>query len=271
MTAATLDEAIDLQNAVDFGLTGGIHSLDVEEIDRWLERVQVGNAYVNKPITGAIVRRQPFGGWKASSVGPGAKAGGPHYVAQLGDWADRTAPADGSAPSSAPSTVPDRDSDPSGWLAWAKADDARAWTETFAREHDPSHLRVEQNVLRYRPVEVLTLRVGEGARDADVDRVLHAARTAGVPVVLSRLDGPHAESDETFAERVADGAVRGRVRVVGHVTGLREAAAPRVGAVTVLDQPVVASADRELLVVVREQAVSRTRHRYGHIAHHATE
>jgi RHH-type proline utilization regulon transcriptional repressor/proline dehydrogenase/delta 1-pyrroline-5-carboxylate dehydrogenase len=43
----------------------------------------VGNAYVNRPITGAIVERQSFGGWKHSVVGPGAKAGGPNYVAQL--------------------------------------------------------------------------------------------------------------------------------------------------------------------------------------------
>ena len=63
MTAATLDEAIDIVNAVDFGLTGGIHSLDPEEVTTWLDRVEVGNAYVNRGITGAIVRRQSFVGW----------------------------------------------------------------------------------------------------------------------------------------------------------------------------------------------------------------
>ena len=54
-----------------FGLTGGLHSLDEAEIEHWLDRVEVGNAYVNRHITGAIVRRQPFGGWKAS----GGRAG----------------------------------------------------------------------------------------------------------------------------------------------------------------------------------------------------
>ncbi len=57
----------------------------------------------------------------------------------------------------------------------------------------------------------------------------------------------------------------GRVRVVGQAPGLREAAARRAGFVTVLDHPVVASGERELLAVVREQAVSRARHRYGHV------
>ena len=65
MAARDLDHAIELQNDTDFGLTGGIHSLDPHEISRWLERVEVGNAYVNRTITGAIVGRQPFGGLEA--------------------------------------------------------------------------------------------------------------------------------------------------------------------------------------------------------------
>ena len=42
--------------------------------------------YVNRGITGAIVRRQPFGGWKKSTVGSGTKAGGPNYLVALTDW-----------------------------------------------------------------------------------------------------------------------------------------------------------------------------------------
>ena len=86
MRADTLDQAIDLANAQPFGLTSGIQTLDDREIARWEGRIEAGNLYVNRPITGAIVGRQPFGGWKASSVGPGAKAGGPNYVLQLARW-----------------------------------------------------------------------------------------------------------------------------------------------------------------------------------------
>jgi RHH-type proline utilization regulon transcriptional repressor/proline dehydrogenase/delta 1-pyrroline-5-carboxylate dehydrogenase len=78
MRATDLDEAIKLQNAPRYGLTGGIHTLEDSEAARWLEHVRVGNAYVNRHITGAIVQRQPFGGWKRSAIGPGAKAGGPN-------------------------------------------------------------------------------------------------------------------------------------------------------------------------------------------------
>ena len=88
MTAGSLDEAIDHQNATGFGLTGGLHSLDADEIAVWSERAEVGNAYVNRHITGAIVQRQSFGGWKGSVVGPGAKPGGPNYVAQFGTFSD---------------------------------------------------------------------------------------------------------------------------------------------------------------------------------------
>ncbi|MFI6427432.1 bifunctional proline dehydrogenase/L-glutamate gamma-semialdehyde dehydrogenase [Promicromonospora sp. NPDC050880] len=247
MTARTLDEALALQNAVSFGLTGGIHSLDDAEVEHWLERVEVGNAYVNRHITGAIVQRQSFGGWKASVVGSGAKAGGPNYVAQLGRWAD--------APD-----VPSRTEDPAGWLAWARADDARAWLTEFSAEHDPSGLGVESNVFRYRPVPGITVRVGAGAPDVEVQRVLAAAARAGVPATVVGQE----VTDEAFAESVADGVVTGRIRVVGEAPGLRDAAASRLGSVTVLDGPVLASGRRELLTMLREQAVSRTMHRYGH-------
>ncbi len=252
MTAETLDEAIEWQNAVDFGLTGGIHSLDAGEIERWLDRVEVGNAYVNRHITGAIVQRQPFGGWKHSAIGPGAKAGGPNYVAQLGSWSDDEA------------VVPARAERPQDWLAWAEADDERWWAQEFAVDHDPTGLQVEANILRYRPIRSLTVRVGAGALDVEVARVVHAAEVAGVPAEVVR-SGAGGVSDQEFAARVAAGEFSGRIRVIGHSAGLAEAAAGRVGDVTVLAAPVVASGRRELLTVLREQAISRTRHRYGHV------
>ncbi len=241
MVAKDLDEALTFQNATAYGLTGGLHSLHEGEIDQWLSEVEVGNAYVNRGTTGAIVRRQSFGGWKASAIGPGAKAGGPHYVAQLADWADS----------------PDVPAADQGWLAWARADDARAWAQQFSVEHDPSALGVETNVFRYRPIEHLWVRVAADAPEREVQRVLSAASTAGVRTTVRR--------DDAFESEVAAGRVTGRVRVIGTVPGLRAAAAGHLGTVTVLDHPVLASGERELLTVLREQAISRTMHRYGHL------
>jgi RHH-type proline utilization regulon transcriptional repressor/proline dehydrogenase/delta 1-pyrroline-5-carboxylate dehydrogenase len=104
--------------------------------------------------------------------------------------------------------------------------------------------------------------VGHGAAQHQVERVLRLAVRAGVPVSLSDA---RRESDARFARRIAAGQVRGRVRVVGESAGLHEAAAARAGDVTVLDRPVLADGRREALTVLREQAVSRTLHRFGHL------
>jgi RHH-type proline utilization regulon transcriptional repressor/proline dehydrogenase/delta 1-pyrroline-5-carboxylate dehydrogenase len=86
MTADTLEEAIAIQNQIEYGLTAGLHSLNTDELGLWLDTIQAGNLYINRGITGAIVQRQPFGGWKKSAVGAGTKAGGPNYLAGLGGW-----------------------------------------------------------------------------------------------------------------------------------------------------------------------------------------
>ena len=56
MHAPTLERAIELQNAVEYGLTAGLHTQDPAELALWLDRVQAGNLYVNRGITGAIVQ-----------------------------------------------------------------------------------------------------------------------------------------------------------------------------------------------------------------------
>ncbi len=92
MRAPDFITALTWQNATDFGLTAGLHSLDPEECTMFTERVEAGNVYINRATTGAIVQRQPFGGWKRSAIGPGAKAGGPGYVAVLQQWRTTTGP-----------------------------------------------------------------------------------------------------------------------------------------------------------------------------------
>ena len=83
MEARDLDAAIDLVNATGYGLTSGLESLDDREQEHWQRHIRAGNLYINRPTTGAIVLRQPFGGMGKSSVGPGIKAGGPNYVVPL--------------------------------------------------------------------------------------------------------------------------------------------------------------------------------------------
>ncbi|MEE9240903.1 MAG: bifunctional proline dehydrogenase/L-glutamate gamma-semialdehyde dehydrogenase, partial [bacterium] len=86
MRAKNLEEAIGLVNQTGYGLTSGLESLDDREQRIWRESIEAGNLYINRVTTGAIVLRQPFGGMGKSAFGPGIKAGGPNYVAQLMDF-----------------------------------------------------------------------------------------------------------------------------------------------------------------------------------------
>ncbi len=243
MFAADLDDALAIQNATPFGLTGGIHSLDPDEVAHWRDRVEVGNAYVNRVITGAIVQRQPFGGWKRSSIGPGAKAGGPNYVAQLGRWSDG-----------------DLSIDDGSWLPAARKSDHRAWTEKFSIEHDPTGLFCESNVFRYRPLPLIAVRVESDAHPSTLERVRFAAATCGVPIFVStHLD----ESAAAFAERLPALGVE-RVRLLGTLDPVvRDAAA--AASIHLVDDLVTAEGRVELLHYLREQAISTTLHRHGNI------
>ncbi|MFZ9100455.1 MAG: bifunctional proline dehydrogenase/L-glutamate gamma-semialdehyde dehydrogenase, partial [Candidatus Planktophila sp.] len=124
--APNFDTAIHWQNETDFGLTAGIQSLDEKECEAWINRVEAGNLYVNRGITGAIVNRQPFGGWKKSAVGPNAKAGGLNYVNTLRNWP----------------RVTNLEAAMYGVNTW--------WSKVGSQAIDRSGLLVEKNFQRYR-------------------------------------------------------------------------------------------------------------------------
>ena len=79
--ADQLDRVLDAIDATGYGLTLGVHSRIDETVRRVVERLQVGNIYVNRNMIGAVVGVQPFGGSGLSGTGP--KAGGPHYLARF--------------------------------------------------------------------------------------------------------------------------------------------------------------------------------------------
>jgi RHH-type proline utilization regulon transcriptional repressor/proline dehydrogenase/delta 1-pyrroline-5-carboxylate dehydrogenase len=81
LRAQDLDEALSIANGTDYALTGGLYSRSPAHIDRVREELEVGNLYINRPITGALVGRQPFGGFRLSGIG--SQAGGPDYLLQF--------------------------------------------------------------------------------------------------------------------------------------------------------------------------------------------
>jgi RHH-type proline utilization regulon transcriptional repressor/proline dehydrogenase/delta 1-pyrroline-5-carboxylate dehydrogenase len=79
--AKNFDEAIKMANTSQYALTGGIFSRSPARIELAKERLECGNLYINRGITGALVGRHPFGGFKLSGLG--SKTGGKDYLIQL--------------------------------------------------------------------------------------------------------------------------------------------------------------------------------------------
>ena len=286
MRAETLEEAVEWQNAVDFGLTAGIHSLDADEIGYWLENVHAGNVYVNRTITGAIVRRQPFGGWKRSSVGAGTKAGGPNYLIGLGHVEPDFSEA-----------LPKQIHIASDVLRKARAvattmsfiDQERfvrvirgmdgARESEFNQVHDPSQLGVEKNCFRYLPAKNVIIRLGEGGNLGELLATAAGALSVGCrpqissAAALSRQMAEYlgdlsvtVESDAAFeqymsAHRTSAEGLRVRL-LAGNATSLARAVEGSVD-VAIYSEPLTASGRVELLPFVLEQAVSATNHRFG--------
>lgn len=283
MTADTLAEAVEYVNAIDYGLTSGLHSFDEDEIEYWMQHVEAGNLYINRGITGAIVQRQPFGGWKKAAVGAGAKAGGPNYLMGFGSWHDAPDTVATRARMSSPvaeSVLQAAQQLPEGereWLRTALGTDVRAWDDEFARVHDKTALEHEHNAFRYHSVPV-TIRT-EGTRLVELLRVIGAGMRAGAPLTVSTATEPPSsvrelcaragaslfiEDADAWAARVRELAdAGGRVRLVQADAAAVTAASHGSPALAVYAGEVVTAGRVELLPFLREQAVSITAHRFG--------
>ena len=291
--ARSLDEAIELQNAVAYGLTAGLHTQDPGDLATWLDRVEAGNLYVNRGITGAIVQRQPFGGWKRSSVGAGTKAGGPNYLIGLGSWRASTGAAsttlhlrglDSRITDLIESAQPTLDYESFEWLRRGALSDAVAWDREFGQVRDVSGLRVERNLFRYRPVDV-AVRATSDATWQSVLRVVIAGVRAGSVVTLSTPVGLPAdvrralgdvgiavsvETDGEWLQRLAVREARPpRVRLIGSSSAVAQVRDALAGAtegdpdLAVYADEVTTAGRIELLPFVHEQSITITAHRFG--------
>ena len=279
MIAPNLEAAIALQNSVDYGLTTGIHSLDAVEIEKWLAKIQAGNLYVNRGITGAIVQRQPFGGWKRSSVGPSTKAGGPNYILSLTNWKSSRSTASAEIRNKsvnellAVAQLTDfSDTEMESLVRAAKSDQA-ALTETFSNATDPSNLDSERNVLRYRRSDCM-LRIQDTAGSQETMRALSVALILGNldvsafeldknVITLLKKSGVRVaiEDQDTFERRLA--ASPRRVRLVGGEPIVDADSAFSNCDVAVYSHELTESGRIELLPFFKEQSVTVTGHRFG--------
>jgi len=244
MRAPDLDTAIEWQNAVEYGLTAGIHALDVGECETWIERIQSGNVYVNRGTTGAVVNRQPFGGWKKSAVGPTAKAGGENYVACLRNWTP-------------------------GQAALTSADTEAWWRTIGSSVRDLTGLTVERNLVRLRPLHTPVLvRVDADTRAIDLESVRRMAARTGTRIVLSSATSRGADTAVEGVEQAVERVRAGRVSRVRWLSDEDPGDLAVVGldaGISIDRRPIAGSVLVEGPRWMHEQSVRITAHRYGNV------
>jgi RHH-type proline utilization regulon transcriptional repressor/proline dehydrogenase/delta 1-pyrroline-5-carboxylate dehydrogenase len=226
MPAPDFATALSLQNATDYGLTAGIHSLNTRECEIWINSVAAGNLYVNRGITGAVVNRQPFGGWKRSSVGATSKAGGPNYLNSLRNWL------------------------PMHSLDSTKESSQKWWDEHGSKNIDAAGLRVERNYQRYRPYfNGVTVFIDSETPSDVIEYVKWISELVGTQVLWSAKDNEIGECEKVrwlskkpapTAELLARGISLDR-------------------------RPIASRGDIEAPRWLLEQSVSITNHRYGNV------
>ncbi|MBR6170245.1 MAG: bifunctional proline dehydrogenase/L-glutamate gamma-semialdehyde dehydrogenase [Bacteroidaceae bacterium] len=248
----TLEQAVELVNGLDYGLTSGLQSLDEQEQRYWKNHILAGNLYINRGITGAIVNRQPFGGMKLSAFGPGLKAGGPNYVAQFMTITDKTG---------------------------TSTDYRTSYAEWYEKEfRHPRNIqptiRGEQNVFRYLPLAGgMALRlIGDESKE-QLEMVCLAAKTVGTPLTVSADDGnslldvaraqgctarnenlaafcesiKHYERIRTISSEVPDVVFQAAANYDKYIAQARPVHDGRI----------------ELIHYIKEQSISNEYHRYG--------
>jgi RHH-type proline utilization regulon transcriptional repressor/proline dehydrogenase/delta 1-pyrroline-5-carboxylate dehydrogenase len=290
MKAKDLENALEIQNATDFGLTAGIHSLNTDEIKYWLDNIDAGNLYVNRGITGAIVERQPFGGFKRSSVGYGLKAGGRNYLLQFGHFEDS---ADVQLDTKLNVDEWEQmlalvEPEKLGWLHQAIRSDSY-WREKLYRPKtlDAGTLEVEGNYHRYLPSadKNIIIRVSRHATKAELVRVLVAVAQVGFTLSihpgfqmanqltddqLSELKGTDGgrcaiQTEDEFVAAIRKVQPGTKLFVIG-------AKEPQLDDLQanpdlfVIDTPITKSGRAMQLAFYREQSISITQHRFGAIS-----
>ncbi len=302
MCADDLDHAVSLANGTGYGLTSAIESLDKREQKRWKETIRAGNLYLNRGTTGAITLRQPFGGMSKSAIGPGIKAGSPHYVAQFMKFEETGFPGIGAIKkeSSLLRLVQKWQTD----LVWGKfaetADDMQKtvraiksyifqFERVFSGETDYFHLRGQDNILRFLPLGRVVIQLHEADSLFEILARIAAARVCGCTAIISipgelKNHGVEFIQREMCAPLMEESTLRFEsdadlIERMPKVQGIRYAgpertpdAVLRAAAKTgfyIAREPVLMEGRIELLHYLKNQSICDMVHRYGNLGERA--
>lgn len=279
--AESVEKAFDLMNQTPYGLTAGLHTLDEREQKKWLTKIEAGNCYINRTMTGAVVQRQPFGGCKESGFGKGAKAGGPNYLVQLMEPVQKQLPLEKGVVCSdlqrltSKLEAEEQFSDHIDVWKASLSSYSFYWEHYFSHFQDVSLVRGQDNFFGYLTHPQLLLRGQQGDTSLDLLRVYAAAFICKTPLSISLEDVETAaffkklgvearhESEEQFISRLLRENIQ-RVRLL-------KSPAPKIlellakKACHLNQGAVMANGRIELLHVLRELSISHDYHRYGNL------
>jgi len=281
--AQDLDDALRIANSTQYGLTSGLISLDQREHIHYIEKIEAGNLYINRSTTGAIVKRQPFGGCKNSSFGKGSKAGGPNYLRELVHIKQISLPKEKHPLSDEvnylTSLLNDVDLTAEELGMWYAAISNYAyWWKRMKRNFDPSKILGQDNLFCYIPKKGMTLRISDDSNLMDTLKVLAAALTCSCPLEISIPKETTLgiewkdlslyltviiETEKEFEKRVSAGLIK-TVRLTTKPSESLFLAASKE-AITIIDDPVLNNGRFELLQYLREVAISIDYHRHGNL------
>lgn len=288
MRAKDLKEAIELVNATGYGLTAGFESLDEREWEYFHTHIEAGNIYINKPTTGAIVLRQPFGGVKKSAIGFGRKVGVYNYITQ---FMDIKASADTNLLDSPLANALEKLSKASDESIKATLANAAimAKSYTYHYKHEFSvakdyvNIRGEDNLFSYTQIKNLAFRVCEEDSLQDILGVIMGCHTLGLSPLISYNTRQNSiitelkkickavdlgadfveENEEQFIAKISK-FERIRYHAKADKADPLYQAAAKEAKIIIRDKPLL-NGRFELLFYHNEKALSVSYHRYGNL------
>ncbi|WP_270982323.1 proline dehydrogenase family protein [Campylobacter upsaliensis] len=288
MRAKDLKEAIEIVNSTGYGLTAGFESLDEREWEYFHTHIEAGNIYINKPTTGAIVLRQPFGGVKKSAIGFGRKVGIYNYITQ---FMDIEAKADTNLLDSPLASALEKLSKASDESTQATLANAALMAKSYAYHYkhefsvakDYVNIRGEDNLFSYTRIKNLAFRVCEQDSLQDILGVIIGCHTLGLSPLVS-YDSVQSsiikelkkickavdlgvdfveENEEQFIAKISK-FERIRYHAKADKNSPLYQAAAKEAKIIIRDKPLL-NGRFELLFYHNEKALSVSYHRYGNL------
>ncbi len=287
MRAKDLKEAIEIVNSTGYGLTAGFESLDEREWEYFHTHIEAGNIYINKPTTGAIVLRQPFGGVKKSAIGNGRKVGIYNYITQFlniyqNDFDENLSNNEfASKLDDLKLDLDQKEQDELKEVAKMARSYAFHYKNEFSVSKDYVKIRGEDNLFSYTNIKNMVFRLCGDESLRDILGVILAANLAKVDLSISYEDHKKLdivkeivknigakvlflqESKDRFIEKIQDYE---RIRYLAKPSKEDEIyiKAASLAKIIIRDKPLI-NGRFELLNYFNEKSLSISFHRYGNL------